>query len=283
MDTSLQEWEQALALDPSNLALRQQILTTYLNLGLMDRNDLLDLAALKDPGAIALTGKTPDLESRSKRFYIQCAWVVVGEAQKYLNLELCQSKHKQLPTGITVALLPLIEQESLNDTCEKIFDAITAFNQLLVSFLNRDYTLKEAPIKFFRPGVLANLKHFYFVFRELGGYLEDYELLLVDDEIPSPYEALGELLSAYSYLADSLNGKVKARTDEAIHHAGRSIDYSLGLRIDIEQPRIFIIRGGIRLPQSFTKLSEYYIFHSQELLRDNREKIIKLWLPGYTP
>ena len=287
MDTSLQEWEHALTLDPSNSVLRQQILTTYLNLGQIDRNDLFDLAALKDPGAIAITGKTPDLESRSKRFYIRCAWIVVQDAQSHLSLELCLAKPGQ-------ELLSLDAQKTLDDLCEKIFDAINIFNQLLMSFLNRDAVLKEAPIKFFRPGALAKLNHFYYVFGELKSYLQDARLLLVDDGTPSPYEALGELLSAYRYLAESVGGKVKARTDEAIHHAGRSIDYSLGIEINVERSGLLpgslrwsqelsIIRGGEKLSQNFASLNEYYLFHSQELLQNNRNKIIRFWLPGYTP
>lgn len=262
-DSEIRRLEANLAGNPGDLDTRQRLLNAYLRVGRLQPSELLDLAALGDPGAIALTGKTPDLQSRSARFYMRCAWICVLYALS------------RLPTAETYRQSA---DEHLSKLLPIIYDAIAVYNTLVEHWLARQITTKDGlPVRYFSPEYTANMLEFSVIFIRLRERFYNLSLREVpglhDEGTTSTallFAAMHNILYAYQSLSLASRGTPKIHTDEAIRFAAISIMYSGG--DNPWQP------GRVS-----GTLDNYYRVQAQVLLNSQRAQIIQQWLPGYTP
>lgn len=272
-DLEIRQLEVALARTPSDLDVRQRLLQAYVRTGLLRPNELLDLASLGDAGAISLTGKTPDLNSRSKKFYLRCAWVVLLHAQE-----------KMVPAQEFYQIAAYSAQERLTKDLDTLYNAIETFNSLMLHYLQNGDMTPSLPVLVFSPGNNASLREFPWVFKRVQDY---FDWFLRSNEVEGEFpddrlNAMHNLLTGYWLLAKGVTDKVKKNTDEAIHFAAISLAFSQGLNYwrDWNIParrRLLQIKEGERTE------NDYFNRRAAELLIASRPLIIKQWLPSYTP
>ena len=301
-DLEIRQLEIALARDPTDLETRQRLLAAYQRTGLLRPNDLLDLAALGDAGAIALTGKTPDLNSRSKKFYLRCAWIVVLQAFH----QIASSTDPVLGPGAELYhladRLPLEEKWRLGvkKDLSRIFNAIDVFNTLMAQYLEGKISHNDGlPIDYFSLGNTASLRDFYFVFERLGDFIQMTlnrlsNLSEQTGERPAEFDkldALRSMLNAFSMLAHAITHRVKKDTDDAIYSATVAMAYSQGLNYyrDVNSSRRHLLQltpEEQSSPALYTGVNTGRGYHQRraaQLLVACRPLIIRQWLPGYTP
>jgi len=273
------ELELKLAVNPQDLESRIQLLLSYQRNGILTSSELMDLAALQDPGAMYLVGRDPGLESRSKRFYLRCTWVIIHAAFQQLDPNEI-TKMRQLEKQIT----------GHTEVYDLIFDAIPAFDTLVIKYLNKTLLPEEnISIKLFRQPHQVTLKNFHYIFRELLREFIRFQrtrlerMLRSQEPLRSTLResttsiAFAHFLHAYLALAYNTQGRsrgsVKSHTNEALSEVASGLDslqnVSYYARPDLQQ----------RFPTSL----EYYDFRTLSLLAKYREAIIQQWLPGYTP
>lgn len=273
-DLKIRQLEIALAREPSNLDTRQRLLTAYGRTGVLVPGDLVELAALGDIGAIQLTGKTPNLDSRSKRFYLRCAWVIIQQVfSKISTLEL-------LKTGEEISLRWPDGYACRNaiETFTETLDVIEKFDSLMIRYLGKQITLEEKLIPLWRMGILSGLNGFQGIFDERATRLHAIMHETPDDDFPgrNNYRTFHYLVMAYQHLCIGMNKKIKTETDEAIYSAAMA---------DLQFQGIHFNTWGdspLRSEQ-FPTGGHYYTYYSKVLLDRCRPAIIRQWLPNYTP
>lgn len=286
MDADIRRLEATLAASPDDLDVRQRLLSGYLRSGILRQNDIADLAALGDAGAESLLGRKADLQSRSKRFYLRCAWVVTK-----IVLE-----RFQFPNEVLKDLAR--EDEELAD---RIIHSIEIFSMLMEDYLSGHATVKtEVPYRYFRKSSGVSLGNFRILLRDLRDSFQRTATFYSRGE-PDP-RSLHNILEMLRLIAEAIKGNVKRDTDSVLKGAADVINLLRGTpftsmasadRDDVNRLlwQELVDQGAIQsIPQPIINQSwarhdyeTYLALASRQLLRTYRNQIINHWLPNYTP
>lgn len=257
-DQEVRQLERLNATNSTDLDVSQKLLASYVRAGVLTRGDILDLAALGDLGAIGFVGKTPDLSSRNKRFYIRCAWICLREVVKNLN-PIDFNDYAALIAGQT-HFLP----QALRNTYSDAFKIITECDRVVEIFLNKAASTKE---------ILELTERLGWKFESLRKFLYNADLSS-SNTAERNHETLSWILNGYHSLCEAFEETTKKNTDDAIYSAGIALDCFHGLSY---QQALSAPPRGHRIP------ADYFTEHAREVLADNRVEIVRQWLPNYTP
>lgn len=286
MDADIRRLETALAATPDDLDIRQRLLSGYLRSGLLRQNDIADLAALGDAGAEGLLGRKVDLQSRSKRFYLRCAWVVTK-----IVLERFQP-----PNEVLKALAK--EDKELAD---RIIHSVEVLSGLMEDYLSGHATAKtERPYKYFRKDSGVSLGNFRILLRDLRDSFQRTATYHSNTN-PDP-RCFYDILEMTRLITEAIKGNVKRDTDSVLKGAADVINLLRGTpftgmasadRDDVNRLlwQELVDQGAIQtIPQPIINqgwarhdYETYLTLASRQLLRTYRSQIINHWLPNYTP
>lgn len=274
-DTEIRRLERLLADNLFDVETRQRLLSSYLRTGALRQSDIADLAALGDAGAIALLGTTPTLDSRPKKFYLRCAFVVL--------LDFTQRVRQRLQG---------VELDADLDADLNLSEiTINAFNQLMEAYLAGRSIKATVTIPTHRN--LA-LRDFSIVFQQLRHGLHSYEGS--NTRTFNTFDCYYDLLHAYQRMAAATGGNVRRDTTEVletvvrINNDLREMYYTFhdAPRGDVALWNELITAGVVTTMPEPTEqqpiyqiIDQYYTLAGQQMLRTYRNQIIHHWLPWY--